>query len=141
MAIFLCRAAEDVLQALEQRQTACGLLSFMLSEGMTLEEAMQAILGDMHYAVTQKTPVRYQCNCTREKMERALISIGKQELETLIREDHKAEIVCQFATRRTNSIKRSWRHFCVRQRSDKATHGQTVEKGAGRLNLCKSRYG
>ena len=71
----------------------------MLSEGMTLEEAMQAILGDMHYAVTQKTPVRYQCNCTREKMERALISIGKQERETLIREDHKAEIVCQFCNK------------------------------------------
>ena len=53
----------------------------------------------MHYAVTQKTPVRYQCNCTREKMERALISIGKQELETLIREDHKAEIVCQFCNK------------------------------------------
>lgn len=100
LAIFpLPGCREDVLQALEQRQTACGLLSFMLSEGMTLEEAMQAILGDMHFTVTQKTPVRYQCNCTREKMERALISIGKQELETLFREDHKAEIVCQFCNK------------------------------------------
>lgn len=92
-----CR--EDVLMTLEQRATACGLLSFMLGEGMALEEAVQAIFSGMQIQSTQRVPVRYECNCSRERMERALISIGRQELDTLIQEDGQAEIVCQFCNK------------------------------------------
>ncbi len=92
-----CR--EDVLQMLEERTVGCGLLSFMLSEGMTLEDAVASIFSGMHFELTEKVSVKYQCNCSKEKMERALISIGAKDLQTLIDEDHQAEIVCQFCNK------------------------------------------
>lgn len=100
MAVFpLPGCREDVLQQLEQRATGCGLLSFMLSEGMTLEDAVQSIFSGMRMELTQTVRVCYQCNCSSEKMERALISIGEKDLREIIEEDHKAEIVCQFCNK------------------------------------------
>ena len=100
MAVFpLPGCREDVLQQLEQRATGCGLLSFMLSEGMTLEDAVQSLFSGMRMELTQTVRVCYQCNCSREKMERALISIGEKDLREIIEEDHKAEIVCQFCNK------------------------------------------
>ena len=71
----------------------------MLSEGMTLEDAVQSIFSGMRMELTQTVPVCYQCNCSREKMERALISIGEKDLREIIEEDHQAEIVCQFCNK------------------------------------------
>ena len=47
----------------------------------------------------EKTP-KYECNCSKEKMEQALISIGKEELTKIIEEDKKAEIVCHFCNQK-----------------------------------------
>ena len=54
------------------------------------------ILGDMELKFMDTVPTEFYCNCTRERVEKALISIGREELEKIIREDKKANLHCHF---------------------------------------------
>jgi molecular chaperone Hsp33 len=68
----------------------------MLDEGMTPEEILSAIADGFSPKILDKVPVEYYCNCSRDRVERALISIGKDELQSMIDEDGKADIHCHF---------------------------------------------
>ena len=57
---------------------------------------MQMILGEMELKIMDTVPTEFYCNCTRERVEQALISIGREELEKIIREDKKANLHCHF---------------------------------------------
>ena len=73
----------------------------MLDENMSLEDIAKDITGDINIEVVEEniTP-KYECNCSKERMEKALISIGKEELEKIANEDKKAEIVCHFCNQK-----------------------------------------
>ena len=62
----------------------------------TPEDILQMILGDMELKIMDTVPTEFYCNCTRERVEKALISIGREELEKIIREDKKANLHCHF---------------------------------------------
>ena len=68
----------------------------MLDAGMTPEDILQELLGEFGVEITEKTETRFACNCSKERMEKALISIGKKELEELIEDQGEAELTCQF---------------------------------------------
>ncbi len=87
---------EEVLTKLEGISRPASLLSFLLSEGMDLSECAGIVFPDMSWNVTQTIPVQYLCNCSRERMERALASVGQQELRDMIEQDGGAEITCHF---------------------------------------------
>ena len=94
-------ATEDELFILEQRIKEAKPISQMLDENMSLEDIAKDITGDVNIKVLQDEKVpKYECNCSKEKMERALISVGKQELKNIIQEDGKAELVCHFCNKR-----------------------------------------
>ena len=57
---------------------------------------MRKVLSDFDLEILEKTPVEYRCYCSRDRMERALISLGPQQLESLIQEQGSAELSCQF---------------------------------------------
>ena len=57
---------------------------------------MRKVLSDFDLDILEKSPVEYRCYCSRERMERALISLGPQQLESLIEEQGSAELHCQF---------------------------------------------
>lgn len=95
-------ATEDELFILENRMKEAKPISQMLDENMSLLEIAKDITGDNKIQIleaTEKTP-KYECNCNREKMEKALASIGKDELTTILEEDKKAEIVCHFCNQK-----------------------------------------
>ena len=50
----------------------------------------------MDPVILERTPLSYQCTCSRERMEKALISLGRKDLNDLLEEDHGAELVCHF---------------------------------------------
>ena len=54
------------------------------------------VLSDFSLEVVEEAPVEYRCYCSRERVERALISMGREELRALIDEQGKAELTCQF---------------------------------------------
>lgn len=94
-------ATEDELFILEQRIKEAKPISQMLAENMSLEDIAKDITGDINIRMIEDEikPV-YECNCSRERMEKALISVGKEELNKIIEEDKKAELVCHFCNKK-----------------------------------------
>lgn len=90
-------ATEDELFILEERIKEAKPISQMLAENMSLEDIARDITGDINLQkLEEEKEPKYKCNCSREKMEKALISVGKEELTKMIEEDKKAELVCHF---------------------------------------------
>ena len=71
-------------------------MTAMLDKGMSLEEIISAVLDGFEVDFLQTEEIGYRCACSREKVERALISLGKTELSKMIEEQEKSEVTCQF---------------------------------------------
>ena len=71
-------------------------MTTMLDKGMTLEEIVQAVLDGFAVDFLQTDEIGYRCACSREKVERALISMGKTELGKMADEKENSEVTCQF---------------------------------------------
>ena len=90
-------ATEDELFILEERIKEAKPISQMLAENMSLEDIARDITGDINLQkLEEEKEPKYKCNCSRERMEKALISVGKEELTKMVEEDKKAELVCHF---------------------------------------------
>ena len=71
-------------------------LSAKLDEGEELLDAVNGILAGMEPKVVQTYAPEYRCDCSRERIERALISVGASELTSMIEQDGCADVSCQF---------------------------------------------
>jgi molecular chaperone Hsp33 len=89
-------ADEEVIKAIEEGIAALGAVTPALQSGMTPEAILRKVLERFDLELLETNPVEYRCYCDRERMKTALISIGKEELATMLREDGKAELTCQF---------------------------------------------
>ncbi|EGG36138.1 molecular chaperone Hsp33 [Paenibacillus sp. cl141a] len=70
----------------------------MLEEGLDLEDILKRVVPDV--TILEETEVYFSCDCSHERVERALISLGREELEQMIEEDGKAEVSCHFCNER-----------------------------------------
>ncbi|MBU5590624.1 Hsp33 family molecular chaperone HslO [Clostridium sp. MSJ-4] len=68
----------------------------MLSKGMSIEEIIKYIFEDMDLNIMESTTPKFQCNCSKEKVEKALISIGKKDLQELYDDGKTEELKCHF---------------------------------------------
>lgn len=75
-------------------------LTKMLSEGATLEEAVDKLLAPLAPEITERIEPAYRCDCTRDRLERALLSIGEDELNDILAHEGEAELTCQFCLKR-----------------------------------------
>jgi molecular chaperone Hsp33 len=75
-------------------------ISELLSMGATPEGIMEALFYDSGLEISERYDVSYRCDCSREKMESGLISIGEKDLNTIIKEDGSAELCCHFCNRK-----------------------------------------
>ena len=90
-------ATEEDIVAIEKALEKAPSISQMIDENKSLEEIARTVTGDEDIMIlAQELDMKYECDCSREKFERGLISIGKEELEKIIEEDGKANIVCNF---------------------------------------------
>ena len=89
-------APDGVIDRLEQGIAQAGSVTGMLSAGLDLRELLRRVTGGMELEFFEPTPVEYRCYCTRERVEATLISLGKQELESIVREGEQIHIECQF---------------------------------------------
>ena len=89
-------AGEDVITKVEGSLMAAGPVTGLLRENDDPEAMLRAALSDFELDILKKSPIEYRCYCSRERMERALISLGPEELEALIREQGQADLTCQF---------------------------------------------
>jgi molecular chaperone Hsp33 len=95
-------ATEDELFILENRLKEAKPISQMLDENMSLLDIAKDITGDINIEVLEQNEItpKYECNCSKEKMQKALSSIGKEELKKILEEDKRAEIVCHFCNKK-----------------------------------------
>ena len=89
-------AGEDVITKVEGGVMAAGSVTGLLSGSAGPEEMLRQVLSDFELESLEQTPIEYRCDCSRERMERALISLGPEELRGIIDEQGGAELTCRF---------------------------------------------
>ena len=89
-------ADEDMITRIEKGVRSVGSVSHSLAEGMDAEGLLRTVLEGFDLEILEKHPVEYRCYCSRERVSRALISMGRKDLDELIREQGQAELTCQF---------------------------------------------
>ena len=89
-------APEATISALEQGIQKAGAVTPMLDKGMTPEEILQTVCGELGVDILEKQEIAYKCYCSRERVSAALLSLGRGELEEIIAEDKGFPVECQF---------------------------------------------
>lgn len=94
-------ATEEDIVAVEQAIFKAGAMSKMLDQNLTLEEIAKKITGDENVEIIENNIVpEFKCDCSKEHMQDALMTIGKEELEDIIEKEGKAELVCHFCNKK-----------------------------------------
>ena len=89
-------AYDEDIDNVEKTVASISSVTEMLSEGKKPEDIVKQLLGDYEIEFFDNVPTMYKCDCSRERTDRALISIGQEELTKIIEEDGKAQITCHF---------------------------------------------
>lgn len=89
-------AKEDVIGKVEGSLMAAGAVTALLERYPDPAELLRAALPDFQLEILEESPVEYRCPCSRERMARALISMGAHELQNMIDEQGDAELTCRF---------------------------------------------
>lgn len=88
-------AEEDIVK-IEKSIKNIEPISKLIDIGLSPKDIMKKLLPDFDIKVLDKIDVEYACDCSRERIQKVLKSIGEQEIEAMIEEDGKAEVVCHF---------------------------------------------
>ena len=89
-------AGEDVIEKVERGIRKVGYVTGRLSEGESALDLVREVLGEFEIEVLETCPVEYRCYCTRDRVVKALVSMGSAEMRSLIDEQGGAELTCQF---------------------------------------------
>ncbi|NLJ96495.1 MAG: Hsp33 family molecular chaperone HslO [Clostridiales bacterium] len=89
-------ASEDVISKLEENIGKLDGVTSLLDKDMTPEMILEHILGDCDLEILDKTPTAYECNCSRKRVEKAVISIGKKDIKEMIDDNEPIEVNCHF---------------------------------------------
>ena len=92
-------AGEDVIAKVEGGVLAAGPVTALLERNSSPEALLRTVLSDFEVEILETAPIAYRCRCTRDRVERALISMGVEELENLLEEQGGCELTCQFCDR------------------------------------------
>ena len=89
-------APDEVIDKLEAGIRRAGAVTAMLDAGLTPEEILGQVCGDLGVVFMETTPVSYKCYCDRERVTSALISLGRKELAEIQAEGKTFPVECQF---------------------------------------------
>ena len=89
-------APDETIDVIEAGIRRAGAVTAMLADGMTPEDILGAVCGDLGVLFMETTEVEYRCYCSRERVEAALISLGKKELTEIMEEGKTFPVECQF---------------------------------------------
>ena len=89
-------AGEEIVSRVERGIMAAGAVTALLKADSDPESLLRRVMPDFELEILEKSPVEYRCYCSRERMEKALISLGPEEMRSLIDEQGSAEMTCRF---------------------------------------------
>ena len=87
---------DDVIEKLEKRIAEIDSVTQMLERGLTPEQILEEILGDFGLEFTDTIPAAFVCDCSKEKVSRALATINKKDMNDIINDGESIEVKCQF---------------------------------------------
>lgn len=89
---------DSVIDKLEENLKNVTSVTNMLEAGLTPENILETILEGLDPVIVDRTETHFQCNCSEEKIEKMLISLGKQELQSMINDGETIEVNCHFCS-------------------------------------------
>lgn len=89
-------ALDSDIDKLEANVKKINSITHLLEEGLSPEKMLQMILGDMGLEILSEMPVSYECDCSKDRVGRALLSIGKGDLQEMVDEGKPVELKCHF---------------------------------------------
>ena len=92
-------AGEDTIAKVEGGIYAAPSVTNQLRDDPDPANLLRTVLSDFDLEILETMPIEYRCYCSRERTERALLSLGSKELEDILREQGKADLTCQFCDR------------------------------------------
>lgn len=92
-------AEEKVIGALEKKLSSLTSVTTYLEAGMSPEDLLSEIFGEMELEITDRQETSFFCNCSRERVEKALISMGEKELKEMIAEGREVQLHCHFCNK------------------------------------------
>lgn len=88
--------SEEIIAGLEEKLATVTSVTDLLEQGHTPETLLSHILGDFGLEITDRIPTRFYCNCSKERVSKAIISIGEKDLQEMIDENKPIEVNCHF---------------------------------------------
>lgn len=93
---------DALISRLEDKLTGLPPVTKLLDEGRSAEGLLEYILGDLDLEINETVPTRFYCNCDKARVEKALISIGRKELDDIIKDGKDIELKCHFCGKAYN---------------------------------------
>lgn len=93
---LLPSATEDTITKIEAGVARLGAVSRALESGMSGEDLLREVLGELDMRIVERHSIEYRCYCSKQRVERALISLGRAELGEILETQGQAELSCQF---------------------------------------------
>jgi len=93
-------ASEETIEKLEKRINEIKSVTNMLNQGMSPEDILEDILGDMGLEILDTVDTGFRCNCSKERVKKAVISIGRKEIQAMIDDNKPIEVNCHFCSSR-----------------------------------------
>lgn len=89
-------ATEELIDKLEKRIQEITSVTELLEEGITPQQILSHILGDMNLEILDTIPTEFYCNCSKDRVSKAVMSIGKKDLREMIEDNKPIEVNCHF---------------------------------------------
>ena len=94
--------SDEIIDKLEKRIAEIDSVTMMLERGLTPEGILEEILGDFGVEITDTIPAAFVCDCSKERVSRALATISKKDLDSIINDGESIEVKCQFCNKAYN---------------------------------------
>ncbi len=91
--------SDEVIDRLETKLKSIDSMTNLLDSGMSPEDILNDILGDMDLEILERREVFFRCDCSKARVEKALISVGKDELRSMIDDNEPIEVKCHFCNK------------------------------------------
>ncbi len=92
-------ADEEVISKLEKKIGEITSITALLDQEMTPEQILEHVLGDFGVEIMDKVPTKFHCNCSKERVEKAIVSIGRKDIQEMINDGKPIEVNCHFCNR------------------------------------------
>lgn len=112
-------ASEEVICKLEENIKNVTSVTKMLDDNMTPEEILKVVLDGIDFTINETLDTKYYCNCSKERVEKVLVSVGEEELMDIIETDGKAELTCHFCDKVYNFDETELRNLLKKARGEK----------------------